>query len=157
MKTVLAEKGLEALFPSKFEKLNPFSAILNTQQYLDWWLSLSLQLSHWSLRHFSRGLWLLFLVLYSQTAQKRLLRRLGLSLRGRGRGFAPATIYVAPGYFHRETEEKYNQKKFLTVWFPSYLLYLPGNLKSKWHSCTDLLKYCWSLTFLLAFKGYEQN
>ena len=34
-----------------------------------------------------------------------------------------------PGYFHRETEEKYNLKKSLAVWFPTYLI-LPGNLKS---------------------------
>ena len=33
------------------------------------------------------------------------------------------------GYVHRETEEKYNQKKSLAVWFPTYLI-LPGNLKS---------------------------
>ena len=34
-----------------------------------------------------------------------------------------------PGYFHRETEEKYNLKKSLAVWFPTYLI-LPGNSKS---------------------------
>ena len=32
----------------------------------------------------------------------------GLSLKGAGPGFFP-------GYFHRETEEKYNQKKSLAV------------------------------------------
>ena len=31
---------------------------------------------------------------------------LGLSLRGRGWGFAPATKNAAPGYFHRKMEEK---------------------------------------------------
>ena len=30
----------------------------------------------------------------------------GLSLRGGGRGFPPATKNVAPGYFHRKIEEK---------------------------------------------------
>ena len=30
----------------------------------------------------------------------------GLSLRGGDRGFPPATMNVAPGYFHRKTEEK---------------------------------------------------
>ena len=39
----------------------------------------------------------------------------GLSLRGRGQGFSLATIKinVVPSYFHRNTEEKYNQKKSL--------------------------------------------
>ena len=46
-----------------------------------------------------------------------------LSLRGGGWGFAPATRNV-------NIEEKQNQKKPLAVWFPAYLLYLPGNLKS---------------------------
>ena len=55
----------------------------------------------------------------------------GLSLRGRDRGFPPVTINVAPSYFHRKSGEKYNQKKFLAVLFPTYLLYLPSNLKSK--------------------------
>ena len=27
-------------------------------------------------------------------------------------------------------KKKKNQKKTLAVWFPAYLLYLPGNLKS---------------------------
>ena len=40
---------------------------------------------------------------------------------------------MAPSYFHRKIGEKYNQKKFLAVWLPSYLLYLPSNLKPKWH------------------------
>ena len=57
----------------------------------------------------------------------------GLSLRGRDRGFPPVTINMAPSYFHRKSGEKYNQKKFLAVWFPTYLLYLPSNLKPKWH------------------------
>ena len=30
----------------------------------------------------------------------------GLSLRGGGRGFPPATKNVAPAYFHRKIEEK---------------------------------------------------
>ena len=30
----------------------------------------------------------------------------GLSLRGRGRGFPPATKNMAPGFFNREIEEK---------------------------------------------------
>ena len=30
----------------------------------------------------------------------------GLSLRGGGRGFPPATVNVAPGYFHRKIEPK---------------------------------------------------
>ena len=53
-----------------------------------------------------------------------------LSLRARGRGFSPVTKRVTPGYFYWKIEEKLNQKKSLAVWFPAYLLYLPGNLKS---------------------------
>ena len=53
-----------------------------------------------------------------------------LSLRGGDRGLPPATMNVAPGYLHRKIEEKYNQKKSLAVFFPAYLLYLSGNLKS---------------------------
>ena len=30
----------------------------------------------------------------------------GLSLRGGGRGFAPATMNMAPGYFQRKIKEK---------------------------------------------------
>ena len=37
---------------------------------------------------------------------------------------------ISPRYFHRIIEEKSDQKKSLAVWFPAYLLYLPGNLKS---------------------------
>ena len=37
---------------------------------------------------------------------------------------------IFPGYFYWKIEEKYNQKKSLAVWFPAYLLCLPGNLKS---------------------------
>lgn len=37
----------------------------------------------------------------------------GPSLRGRRQGFSLATINVVPSYFHRKTEEKYNQKKSL--------------------------------------------
>ena len=40
-------------------------------------------------------------------------------------------INVAHRYCWRKIEEKYNQKKSLAVWFPTYLLYLPGNLN--WH------------------------
>ena len=39
---------------------------------------------------------------------------------------------VAPGYFNWKIEDKYNHKKSLAVWLPAYLLYLLGNLKSKW-------------------------
>ena len=53
-----------------------------------------------------------------------------LSLRAGGWGFPPATMSVAPGYFYGKIEEKQNQKKSLAVWFPFYLLYVPGNLKS---------------------------
>ena len=35
-----------------------------------------------------------------------------------------------PSYFYWKIEEKWNQKKSLAVWFPAYLLYLHGNLKS---------------------------
>ena len=52
----------------------------------------------------------------------------GLWLRSRDQGFPPATTNVAPGYFHGKITEKYNQKKFLAVWFPFYWLYLPSNL-----------------------------
>ena len=34
---------------------------------------------------------------------------------------------VAPSYFHWKINEKWNQKKSLAVWFPAYLLYVPGN------------------------------
>ena len=54
----------------------------------------------------------------------------GLSLRAGGQGFPPATMYVAPGYFHWKIEGKLNQKKSLAVLFPAYLLHLPSNLKS---------------------------
>ena len=36
---------------------------------------------------------------------------------------------VIKGYFHIKTEEIYNQKNSLVVWFPSYLI-LTSNLKS---------------------------
>ena len=39
---------------------------------------------------------------------------------------------VAPGYFHRKIEPK---EIPIAVWFPAYLLYLPGNLKSQWQPC----------------------
>ena len=54
----------------------------------------------------------------------------GLSLRAGGRGFPQGTISVVPGYFHWKIAEKSNQKKPIAVWFPAYLLYFPGNLKS---------------------------
>ena len=54
----------------------------------------------------------------------------GLSLRAGGLGFSPANKRVAPGYFYWKIEQNWNQKKSLAVWFPAYLLYLPGNLKS---------------------------
>ena len=54
----------------------------------------------------------------------------GLSFRGGGRGFPPATMNVFPGYFQKKMKEKENWKKFLAVWFPAYLLHLRGNLKS---------------------------
>ena len=34
----------------------------------------------------------------------------GLSLRARSQGFPPATMNVAPGYFHSKIEEKETQK-----------------------------------------------
>ena len=37
-----------------------------------------------------------------------------------------------PRLLSYETEEKYNQKKSLAVWFPGYSSYLPHNLKSWW-------------------------
>ena len=49
----------------------------------------------------------------------------GLFLRGRGQGFPQLLSYNC-----RKTEEKYNQKKSLAIWFPAHLLYLPDNLKS---------------------------
>jgi len=39
----------------------------------------------------------------------------GLSLRSGGRGFPPATMNMAPGYFQRKIKEKENQKKPLAV------------------------------------------
>ena len=53
-----------------------------------------------------------------------------LSLRGGGRGFPLATMNVAPSYFLRKIEEKWNQNKSLAVLFPTYLLNLTSNLKS---------------------------
>ena len=53
----------------------------------------------------------------------------GLSLSGGGRGFSPVAMNVAPGYFHRKTEEKWDQEKSLAVIFPAYLSHLPSNLK----------------------------
>ena len=49
----------------------------------------------------------------------------GLILRGRGQGFPLLVSYNCS-----KTEEKYNQTKFLAVWFAAYLLYLPDNVKS---------------------------
>ena len=37
---------------------------------------------------------------------------------------------ISPGYFHRQIEEKYNQKKSLAVVILANLFYLPRNLKS---------------------------
>ena len=42
-------------------------------------------------------------------------------IKRQGLGIPPATINMAPGYFQRKIEEKL---------IPTYLLYLPGNLKS---------------------------
>ena len=42
--------------------------------------------------------------------------------------FPPATMNVTHSYFHRQTESKYNQTKSPTVWFPTYSMYLRGNL-----------------------------
>ena len=56
-----------------------------------------------------------------------------LSLRDGGEDFPSYfKMNVAPGYLHRRIEENYNQKKSPAVWFPAYLLYLPGNLTSWW-------------------------
>ena len=49
-------------------------------------------------------------------------------IKSRWRGISSATMNVAPGYFHCKINEKQNQKKSLAVWFPAYLLYVPGNL-----------------------------
>ena len=59
----------------------------------------------------------------------------GLSLRGGGWGFPSATtcMNVVPGYFHRKIEETKDQKNPYSCLIPrlySYLLYLPGNVKS---------------------------
>ena len=53
-----------------------------------------------------------------------------LSLTGGRRVFSLATKNMAPDYFRRKIKEKENQKKSLAVLFPTYLLYLPCNLKS---------------------------
>ena len=45
-------------------------------------------------------------------------------------GISPGYYECDPCYFHWKIEEKKDQKKSLAVWFPVYLLYLPGNLKS---------------------------
>ena len=61
---------------------------------------------------------------------KQILEGAGLSLRAGGWEFSPATKRVASGYFYWKIEEKKNQKKSLAVWFPTFLLCLPSNLKS---------------------------
>ena len=38
---------------------------------------------------------------------------------------------MIPGYFQKKKrEEEKNRKKSLAAWFPAYLLYLPGSMKS---------------------------
>ena len=55
----------------------------------------------------------------------------GLSLRAGGRGFPPATMNVVPGYFHWKIEENRTKRNpWLFNCFPTFLLYLLGNLKS---------------------------
>ena len=49
-----------------------------------------------------------------------------LALRGKGKGFSPATMNVVPGYFHKKIKKKKNQKKSLAIWFPAYFLHLPS-------------------------------
>ena len=46
----------------------------------------------------------------------------GLSLRGWGRGFSPVTMNVAPGYFHRKTEEEKKEPKEIRSCLIPYLL-----------------------------------
>ena len=70
------------------------------------------------------------LLLNPATETMMMITPAGLSLRAGGRGFSPATKRVAPCYFYWKIVEKENQKKSLAVWFPAYLLYLPGNSKS---------------------------
>ena len=73
-----------------------------------------------------------------------------LSLRAGGQGFPPGNKKVnPPGCFHEKIEEKWNQKKSLAVWFPTYLLYLPSNLKS-WQQLWSLLQWT-HFPSLLAF------
>ena len=53
-----------------------------------------------------------------------------LSIRGGGRGFSPASLlWTWPPATFKGKEKK---KEPLAVWFPAYLLYLPGTLKSYW-------------------------
>ena len=47
-----------------------------------------------------------FCVLLRRSRIEMLIADSELSLRGRGRGFPPATIKVAPAYFQRKVEEK---------------------------------------------------
>ena len=58
--------------------------------------------------------------------RSKLLPISGLSLRAGGRELSPATKRVAPGYFYWKIEGKWNKKKSLAVWSPTYLLYLPA-------------------------------
>ena len=51
-------------------------------------------------------------------------------IKSREPGISPSYHECAPGYFHWKIEEKWNQNKSLAVWFPAYLLYLPGILQS---------------------------
>ena len=55
----------------------------------------------------------------------------GLSLRGGGQGFPPATMNVAPGYFHRKIEEeKKEPKEIRSCLIPRVLVVFTRQLKS---------------------------
>ena len=46
----------------------------------------------------------------------------GLSLRGGGRGFSPATKNVPPGYFYRKVEKKIEPKQIPNCLIPCLLV-----------------------------------
>ena len=49
-------------------------------------------------------------------------------IKRQGPGFSPFTMNLARGYFRRKIEEKYNQTKPLTVWFPPVFYNYPALL-----------------------------
>ena len=91
---------------------------------------------------------ILFFYLSETTSDNSCCVLSGLSLRGRGRGFTPATKNMAPGFFNREIEEKQNQKKSVVSLIPCLLVVFTRQLENLvtalFYTCTTL----YSLTVL---------